>query len=181
MLFAKRSMSYDKSMRLRGTQETTIFKADASPTRPFSIGMDARGTPPNLPAPNSQYTYCDHCRSTVTPAMEYSYHALTDSNWIRLLTVEPGLPSTPIICQMQCFKHCEVSEKYETLSYSWEEGTERDTESCSITVNGAELTVQPNLWYALQRIRLANVPKILWVDALWCVLNLLAIYKGPRC
>lgn len=79
---------------------------------------------------------------------------------IRLLQLLPGKDNDVLECRL--FISAGRQEKYEALSYVWGDPTATET----ILVNGTRCHVGQNLMQALQHLRQAEHPRLLWVDAL---------------
>ncbi|KAL8771407.1 MAG: hypothetical protein Q9209_003075 [Squamulea sp. 1 TL-2023] len=80
---------------------------------------------------------------------------------IRLLIISSGPSSDAIDCHLtQVSLGDEPS--YEALSYTW--GTLQCTST--ISLNGTDFQVTPNLESALRKLRLANEDRIIWIDAI---------------
>lgn len=89
------------------------------------------------------------------------YSRFTKTDEIRLLTLCPGSPASPIECILS---HCRLSShpKYDALSYVW--GSENGL--TALKLNGERHFVRQNLFIALKHLRLEHEPRILWIDAL---------------
>lgn len=103
-------------------------------------------------------------------AQPYEYRPLRPGpNNIRLLQILPGTGSADICCQV--FQYTLRTEKafglYEALSYVW--GDAADPQR--IWVKNAEdehyrtFSVTQNLYAALRRLRDADLPRTVWIDA----------------
>lgn len=90
------------------------------------------------------------------------YKKLPSRDCIRILVVEPGKNHDRIICRLQLCSIRKGYPDYEALSYVWGSSKER----IGITCNSKDTKVTRNLWEALQRVRLADRPRLLWVDAI---------------
>lgn len=53
--------------------------------------------------------------------------------------------------------------KYDALSYEWGDST---STTFSIVVDGVEVSVRENLWWALWYLRQADKVRVMWIDAL---------------
>ncbi len=96
---------------------------------------------------------------------EIYHYKLLDSNTddIRLLTL---LPSKDETTEIEGFiSHVSLARKpdYEALSYAWGDPNE---EAGNIYLEGKPFPVTPSLETALRQLRLAENPRVLWVDAL---------------
>jgi hypothetical protein len=81
--------------------------------------------------------------------------------YIRLISLSPGIYSDPLECELIRTSLAKAS-KYEKLSYTW-----GDPELVSqVLVNGHELRIHGNLDIALRHLRLKDLPRILWTDAI---------------
>jgi len=92
----------------------------------------------------------------------YIYQPILRSNTIRLLTLLPGIEGTAIQCELQEVTLANDWPQYCALSYVW--GDPQVTEG--IQVHGRELQVTTNLESALQRLRLCDDSRTLWIDAI---------------
>ncbi|KAI1461700.1 heterokaryon incompatibility protein-domain-containing protein [Annulohypoxylon moriforme] len=91
----------------------------------------------------------------------YQYEPLID-NAMRLLELEPGLPSDPIRCRF----HIQEDSKeypYEVLSCDWHRST---TPRVPISLNGQTFDAPPQIWAALHRIRSETQSKFIWTDSI---------------
>lgn len=79
----------------------------------------------------------------------------------RVLWLDPGTGDDPLSGFLQIF-NIEAAPRYEALSYTW--GT--DPPSNYIWVNGKPIGIRPNLEAALLSLRLPNLKRLLWIDAL---------------
>jgi hypothetical protein len=90
------------------------------------------------------------------------YEKLPSRDWIRILVVEPGKNQDRIVCHLQLCSIRQGYPEYEALSYVW--GNSKDR--IDIICNSKDIRVTRNLGEALQRVRLADRPRLIWVDAL---------------
>lgn len=91
----------------------------------------------------------------------YGDSALPDRA-IRLLTISPSLdPNERLGCYCNTFQ-LEAAPPYEALSYTWGDPLPRIEIQC----NDQPVAVGLELSHALMRLRLPNVPRVVWVDAL---------------
>ncbi|KAF4631965.1 hypothetical protein G7Y89_g6164 [Cudoniella acicularis] len=94
------------------------------------------------------------------------YKRLPYADSIRLLRLEPAKLEDRynlISCSLQHVRLHELSEPYEALSYTW--GDAKD-QQFDISCNGVTMTVRRNLLWALQRLRLNDKVRTIWIDAL---------------
>lgn len=91
---------------------------------------------------------------------QYQYESLArNQRRIRLLTLLPGGKGSPIVCSISSVT-LDSGSKYEAISYRWaSQGPAR-----RIQLEGKFATVPENLWFALERFRLQEQSRILWVD-----------------
>lgn len=80
---------------------------------------------------------------------------------IRLIHLQPGLESAPIICRLETV-HLENAPAYAALSYVWGSPEPVDT----VTVNDQAIGITKNLHSALLHVRQESSIITLWVDAL---------------
>ena len=91
---------------------------------------------------------------------EYRYTSLR-TNEIRILTVSPGKPGTPLECYLSV-RDLGDPGNYEALSYTWETWDL----SSSINLDHHSINVTPSLASALKSLRYDDTPRQLWVDAI---------------
>lgn len=86
---------------------------------------------------------------------------LQEKDEIRLLHLNPGSETAPIVCTLS---HVKLSQKprYEALSYRW--GAE--VPSKTLEIDNKTRHVRENLYFALKHLRHRRRPRIMWVDAL---------------
>jgi hypothetical protein len=116
---------------------------------------------------------CDACLKERT-ASQPLYHQLPSGDWLRLIIIEPGSFDESIKCQLKCASRSEVESQYEALSYSWHDNDlarltpeeKRLYEPWNISCNGVQVSIQQNLWRAIQRLRYLDRPRAVWADAL---------------
>jgi len=96
--------------------------------------------------------------------MEFQYKPLpSDSVAIRILELHPGRRGEKIACSLQQISFPPADgETYEPLSYYW--GDSRD--KVSIIVENCSFEVTRNLHAALDRLRLTDKKRRMWVDAI---------------
>ncbi|KAL9036236.1 MAG: hypothetical protein Q9180_004415 [Flavoplaca navasiana] len=84
-----------------------------------------------------------------------------DRHCVRLLIIKPGSSSVAIDCHLV---QVPLGDRpsYEALSYTW--GSSEFTSS--ISLNGTDFQVTPNLGSALKRLRLDNEDRMMWIDAI---------------
>ena len=91
----------------------------------------------------------------------YWHSPLANENSIRLLRLQPGLPSTNIEIDLFEVTLSNLPD-YEALSYAWDSQEPDHKVSC----DGKELAITANCNGALNRFRWTNRPRILWVDSI---------------
>jgi Heterokaryon incompatibility protein (HET) len=90
----------------------------------------------------------------------YNYNPLRDARSTRFVRLLPG-SAGGIQCQL--FRAIlDDRNEYITLSYAW--GSTRRNQA--ITCNGRTLQVTESLLSALRRLRLPDVPRVFWIDAI---------------
>ncbi|RDW81886.1 hypothetical protein BP6252_02998 [Coleophoma cylindrospora] len=89
------------------------------------------------------------------------YKPLAATNEIRLLYLQPQSWNEGVICEM---RHVKLSDRphYEALSYMWGSQKEKST----IILDSQGFRVGQNLELALDHLKLAKEPRVLWIDAL---------------
>jgi len=88
---------------------------------------------------------------------DYPYQPLPAPNYIRLLTLNMGNFSGSL--DSYCLDTC---PEYIALSYTWGRGGLLDDFPCS----GARLSLQPNLFQALQQFQNSRINNPIWIDAI---------------
>ncbi|APA13266.1 hypothetical protein sscle_10g080360 [Sclerotinia sclerotiorum 1980 UF-70] len=81
---------------------------------------------------------------------------------IRRLTLQPAISLNDTLHGNLDVVSLESNPEYEALSYVWGATTPAKT----INLDGLLISITPNLENALRNLRLTNLPRILWVDAL---------------
>lgn len=89
----------------------------------------------------------------------YKYTSLSGKDSIRLMTLQPGRKGDDLYCSLSEVSLQEAPE-YEALSYVWGDPTMTE----SICCDGSQLYITDTLKVALQRLRLPNSPRVLWID-----------------
>ncbi|KAF2838755.1 hypothetical protein M501DRAFT_992705 [Patellaria atrata CBS 101060] len=89
----------------------------------------------------------------------YQFEPLPNERTIRLFELHPGAGVQPVVGRLR-FAKLDRAPPYEAVSYVSDEP--RDAEE--VVCNGKSLEVSMNLYAALQRVRLQNRPRMLWVD-----------------
>ena len=90
----------------------------------------------------------------------YSERLRSEQSEIRLLTLHPGIPESPLVCQLSTTS-LSTAPKYSALSYVW--GS--PDKSKRINIDGYVHPVTENLESALRRIRDKSQQLLLWIDA----------------
>ena len=92
----------------------------------------------------------------------YQYSPLPGKDYIRILTLLPGDKNTVPRCHISAVPFDRVEDTYEALSYCWGDPNDKVDVIC----NGRRLAVTANLYDALQAVRDAQRPRVLWADAM---------------
>jgi len=94
----------------------------------------------------------------------YNYHPLSHQQEdIRLLKVLPGKYAEPIKADIQHISLSSIpAPLYETISYVWGD----PAKLASIELSSQYLRIPHNTHAALQRMRLGDKPRTLWIDAI---------------
>src|SRR5215469_2551643 len=123
-----------------------------------------------ITCPNSGDLLCRPLASESTLRSEnVQVYTKIEPGYTRILSIKRGQPDQPVICGLDpiCIPSTSRAETlppepYEALSYTWG-GQER---THPIICNGATMTITENLYTALVHLRLADIERRLWVDAL---------------
>ncbi|KAF4625704.1 hypothetical protein G7Y89_g12459 [Cudoniella acicularis] len=94
----------------------------------------------------------------------HPYNTLPFKDSLRLLEIQPGTRNTPIAARIHLTRIGE-QPTYEALSYVWGHEKLHDPKPI-VTLDEKEVEVTPNLFHALERIRLQDRSKLIWVDML---------------
>ncbi|KAM3071383.1 hypothetical protein ACMFMF_007856 [Clarireedia jacksonii] len=106
---------------------------------------------------------------------KFEYEPLDDnSSAFRLLILSPGTGDSPLDCTLIEDSQEVSTFSYEALSYTWGDSSTLQ----HIRLNNRLFFVTPNLYAALQHLRLADVERILWVDAQ--VSRMRSIYQAAK-
>ena len=90
------------------------------------------------------------------------YTLLLGNNPLRVLRLEPGARSSPIICQL-ISTHLDATDNvFIATSYTW--GSLEDPQQ--IQCNGCTMTVQRNAFDLLTDLRLPGQSRTIWIDAI---------------
>jgi hypothetical protein len=96
---------------------------------------------------------------------QFPYQPLDTSKLeIRVITLHPGIRTTPIYCSLTHIATNSKSTKpiYKALSYTW--GTAEAPKT--IALDGMQVQIRENLWQALYHLRSEEHELTLWIDAL---------------
>ena len=91
----------------------------------------------------------------------YRYERLTGPSDFRLLKLQPGRGTEPLVSSLLLSSLDDHSYIWTALSYTW--GNLHDCKK--LICDGIQLSVTANLHSALQRLRLVDKPLLLWADA----------------
>ena len=92
----------------------------------------------------------------------YQYIQLPGSDYIRTLTLFPGVKDTVPRCHISAVPLHRVEHTYEALYYCWGDPNNK----FDIICNGRRLAVTANLYDALQALRDEQKSRVLWADAM---------------
>jgi hypothetical protein len=122
-----------------------------------------------LPLYTSNFIISDFCSSELLseflPIMpNYQYQPLEHEDSIRVLILHSALnESDPISCTIRHVRLSDESLKYEALSYTWGDNTQRH--AIYIDDGTSELSVGKNCYDALRRLRRQHKDRKVWIDA----------------
>ena len=91
----------------------------------------------------------------------YRWQKLTQSNMIRLLTIESGENESEL-CGRLAETTIQSSPAYEALSYAWE----MSENSYYLSTSEGNILISCCVWRALLDLRYSNQPRIVWVNSL---------------
>lgn len=99
----------------------------------------------------------------------YKHALLHGHSSIRLMTLLPGVRGTPLKCHIT--EHQDHSDTpYDALSYTWGESLPSEgiavCQSANTEHADGYISITPNLFEALLRLRSDDTPRTLWIDAL---------------
>ncbi|PVH72885.1 hypothetical protein DL98DRAFT_432380, partial [Cadophora sp. DSE1049] len=93
----------------------------------------------------------------------FTYPALDHgASQIRIIRLQPRCENESITCHLYVSDLEDEDCKYEALSYEWGEATSNQ----HISLDGKDIGIRENLWWALRHLRAENVERIIWIDAL---------------
>ncbi|CZT24291.1 uncharacterized protein RCC_10012 [Ramularia collo-cygni] len=102
--------------------------------------------------------------SFISPIARATFHRHLSNahDEFRVLRIGQGRDGSPLSCDLE---HCQIRTppKYDAISYCW------GTESPSREITSGNLKgflISEHLWRALQRLRMANKERLVWIDAL---------------
>jgi hypothetical protein len=104
----------------------------------------------------------------ITPADQlYPGPSLPSPDHIRLLSLQPGDKNADVKCELIA-TNLSSAEAFEALSYTWGEAS--NYQVIHVIVSGSleskELSVRPNCFFALKRLRYKDRTRLIWIDAL---------------
>lgn len=86
-----------------------------------------------------------------------------DRREIRLLTIQPGYPESPLECDLQTASlFPQVIPRYHTMSYCWHNARR----TAMIFLNGEVFHITIQAAYVLWLARRTYVPRVVWIDLL---------------
>lgn len=92
----------------------------------------------------------------------YEYSALRHAISFRIAKLLPGHGYAPVQCTLEEVQWSDGCQ-YEAISYAWGDPTPKDL----ILVHDRILGVTKNLHSALLHLRHEEMPRYIWVDAIW--------------
>ncbi|KAI1737933.1 heterokaryon incompatibility protein-domain-containing protein [Xylaria scruposa] len=93
---------------------------------------------------------------------QYQYPTQLNSSNVRVLSIQPGAEEGPIECKLYV-RDINTDGIEAALSYAWGKGPLSDE---TITVDGSTFSVTKNLYGILHKLRLPDVPRDIWIDAI---------------
>jgi hypothetical protein len=107
---------------------------------------------------------CEHdmLRQSVVAKLYQKFRLTEPGNSIRLLTLLPGEGPT-LKATIFCVDLSSIPV-YEALSYVW--GDMEAKASYFIEIEGTHMEITPNLYHALQALRVEENPRVIWLDSL---------------
>ncbi|KAF2113532.1 heterokaryon incompatibility protein-domain-containing protein [Lophiotrema nucula] len=100
-----------------------------------------------------------HIKAKSSP--EYSYTTLRGKQDIRTLVVKPGGDDDPIYFSLAIADVNDTALKYEAISYTWGDATNRVEVKC----DGCRMCITRSLFDALRAFRKPDIERRLWADA----------------
>ena len=118
--------------------------------------------------------------NTISATGKFQYGDTLRHGWIRLLHLQPGTKSQPLICSLSISPLQSPSEPFEAVSYVWGEPSHPHTITCNwrVAYNNdhnspileypsqvwSNMTVTSNLHELLLRLRGTEATRVLWID-----------------
>lgn len=96
----------------------------------------------------------------ISTALDTIYIPFSDMHEIRLLHLEPGSLTEPLVGHLENV-NIQESPQFEAMSYAWGD----KTSTAQIMVRSAAVTIPKNLHDAIWRVRQTSETRILWTDA----------------
>jgi hypothetical protein len=95
---------------------------------------------------------------------DYVYQPLEGLDQIRLLELLPcdGEVEAPVKCRLYPTTLREAENKYVAVSYAW--GSNLCAQK-QLICNGSKISISPNLYFALRRLRRESWSRVIWADA----------------
>jgi hypothetical protein len=110
----------------------------------------------------------DPGRNAISMA-NYRYQPLPHEDSIRILVLHPSSSETdPITCTIRHTRLSDASLKYEALSYTWGDITQK--QAIHVDESGLELLIGRNCHDALRDLRHQSRGRSLWIDAI-CIIQ----------
>lgn len=102
---------------------------------------------------------------------DFHYPPLNSETSFRVLIIEPGAPGEALCCRLEEVPSPLLeTERYEALSYAWGDETSSDLVFIAGGSNFGDgysiLYIKPNLFDALQMLRLRDEERRIWIDAI---------------
>jgi hypothetical protein len=99
----------------------------------------------------------------ISAVLDSVYLPFSDMYEIRLLHLEPGCPTEPLVARLETVNILERPQ-FEAMSYTWGD----KTSTAQIMVGSTAVTIPKNLHDAMRRVRQTSEARILWTDSV-CV------------
>ncbi|KAH7385288.1 heterokaryon incompatibility protein-domain-containing protein [Phaeosphaeria sp. MPI-PUGE-AT-0046c] len=93
----------------------------------------------------------------------YIYTPLPTADSFRLIELLPGMSGSPLRCNIILTRRSDMAGEYEALSYAW--GEANFSQQLEDLATMSVIRITDNLYHALQRLRLKDQIRLLWVDA----------------
>ena len=150
-------------MRREGVERKVLMACGLSPDRPLSCSASSDAQQSEHSSPHATFPDIYSVKESPLYGRSYQYEKLTHvKSSIRLIRIQPGSCSDPLVCGLEITDLHNDSTSYEAFSYAWGDTTTKVHIEC----DGRDLWITRNLRDALFRVRLDDCVRVVWADAI---------------